>query len=755
MTTARRIAFAATALALLAAGPAPAKSRYSATITRTEQGIPHIVARDYGGLGYGSGYSAAQDNGCVIADTLVTVRGERSKFFGKDAKLTVGFGEVSALESDVYHRSIADIDAFRRAQAATSRDNREMFAGFVAGYNRFLRDHPDRFAESCRGAAWLRPMSADDGLLLLNAAMTLISSAPFARAYSGGPPGQQAASVGKAGLPDMAQKAGMGSNGWAFGSDATGGGGVLVGNPHFPWTGPNRFRRLHLTIKGKLDVMGGGLVFMPTVGIGFNKDIAWTHTVTTAVHTTLFQLALDPADPTVYLVDGKPEKMARRDISIEVKDGPPVVRTLYSTRFGPAVALPAAGLAWTRTMAFALRDADQGNFRAADAWLGIARARSVEEVRDAIGSTLGIPWVNTIAADRHGKALYADVTAVPNVSAEKFAACASAAGKTPMAQQAGVFILDGTRAACDWDVDASTPAPGLMPLAKLPVLIRRDYVQNSNDSYWLSNNVARLPQHSPLLGPWGTRQNYRTRSGIAVIEAALAAPGRMDIARASQLILENRVLAAELTLGELLKLCPQRPALAEACGVLSRWDRRAEIDSRGALLFFAFWRRTGAVKDFWVMPFDAADPVNTPNTLNPASAPGMLDALQAAADEMKAQKLALDAPLGSVQVAPRGADRIAIHGGPGGAGVLNAMASAPTPEGLVPYHGSSYMQVVGFGADGPRAISMLAYSQSTDPASPWYADGTRAFSAKRWLALPFTPRAIAAARIGKPLAISE
>ena len=39
---------------------------------------------------------------------------------------------------------------------------------------------------------------------------------------------------------------------------------------------------------------------------------------------------------------------------------------------------------------------------------------------------------------------------------------------------------------------------------------------------------------------------------------------------------------------------------------------------------------------------------------------------------------------------------------------------------------------------GPVADALLSYSQSTDPASPHYADQTRTFSAKRWHRLPFS-----------------
>ena len=90
----RRLPLAAAGLAVLAsyavpatAGGAPHHSSshvYDVTITRTEYGIPHIVGKDFGSVGYGYGYAFAQDNLCAMAETYVTVNGERSRWFGPD-----------------------------------------------------------------------------------------------------------------------------------------------------------------------------------------------------------------------------------------------------------------------------------------------------------------------------------------------------------------------------------------------------------------------------------------------------------------------------------------------------------------------------------------------------------------------------------------------------------------------------------------------------------------------------------------------
>ena len=105
-----------------------------------------------------------------------------------------------------------------------------------------------------------------------------------------------------------------------------------------------------------------------------------------------------------------------------------------------------------------------------------------------------------------------------------------------------------------------------------------------------------------------------------------------------------------------------------------------------------------------------------------------------------------------------GGDRkIRVHGGEGSAGVLNAQQSRfdPTAGGYVPYHGSSYIQVVTFDQKGPVADAVLSYSQSTDPASPHYADQTELYSRKSWHRLPFHKADIAAGALGPVLKLSE
>ena len=231
------------------------------------------------------------------------------------------------------------------------------------------------------------------------------------------------------------------------------------------------------------------------------------------------------------------------------------------------------------------------------------------------------------------------------------------------------------------------------------------------------------------------------------------------------MIFGNDSLAAELALDDLLTLCPGTGAaiahdrhgeavdLTEACAVLRRWDRRMDLDSRGAALFAEFFmpltRQPGGFPAATV-PFDPADPLHTPRGLDLSAehAEGLRTGLAEAVRALASRGVALDAPWGSVQHAVRGEEKIPVHGGSGMLGVLN-MQESPWREGVgyVPVHGSSYMQIVTFDPDGPVADAVLSYSQSTDPASPHYADQTKLYSAKRWNRLPFTPAQVRAEQV--------
>lgn len=747
----------------LAAGTAAAQSTFEASITRTTHNIPHIEADSWEGVGYGVAYAYAQDNICMLAEEFATIRGDRSLHFGPENETVLGFSAVDNLTSDIFYRSQMNMEALRKASESQSSETTALMMGYVAGYNRFLFDNPlDTLPEQCRGADWVRTITSDDMLRMTEKTMLLGSSLAFASAIVDAEPpsGGQALAAPTMTLADLGlpgrEDARYGSNGWAFGSEVTADGrGLVIGNPHFPWEGPARFWQMHVRGPDGYDVMGVGIAGTPIPTLGFNKDVAWTHTVTAARHFTLYALQLAPGDPTRYILDGEERAMDEVFVSVPMPgDEPPFETVLYETAFGPVVTLAGSPLQWSGNMAFALREANSGNQRAMDAWLGIGRAKNVAEIEQAVSETLGIPWVNTIAADREGNALHADITTVPNVTEQFAQSCATPFSGLVASQ---VTLLDGSRSECDWRSNpTSAPYPGLLAASEQASRTRTDYVTNSNDSYWLSHAGEPYRQLSPILGAHMTELSLRTRSNFIETEAMLA-NAKMDDERARALVFGNKVLAADMTVDAVLALCEGSNSAAEACVALADWDREVETGSSGAYLFLAFWEKARRHANLWSVPFDPADPVATPHTLQTGGEAGtaLLAALGEAAAELTEAGIALDAKWGDVQFRQHGDERIAIHGGPGTAGILNMQRSREVEGGLTPVHGSSYIQIVGFDKDGPVADAILSYSQSTDPASPYYSDQTRLYSAKEWYRLPFSDEEIEAARVGETLVLSE
>ncbi|MGM3372052.1 penicillin acylase family protein, partial [Escherichia coli] len=85
----------------------------------------------------------------------------------------------------------------------------------------------------------------------------------------------------------------------------------------------------------------------------------------------------------------------------------------------------------------------------------------------------GMPWVNTIAADRRGDVVYADHSVVPNVSDDLAAACTTPVGKV-LLEVAGLPGLNGALAqsACAWGTDEDAQRPGIFGPANLPDTVR-------------------------------------------------------------------------------------------------------------------------------------------------------------------------------------------------------------------------------------------------------------------------------------------
>ncbi|WP_139977812.1 penicillin acylase family protein [Nocardioides litoris] len=744
------------------------RPRYDATIRWTRHGVPHIRARSFGSLGYGSGYAAAESSICTLMDTVVTGRGHRSRWFGPggdyDDQVSMNGTnlQVDTVVGDIHARRV--VEKLLAGRAGPGAETRAMVKGYVAGVNRWLRTQ--RVTDpACKGAGYLRPtLTALDlwyGVYLAN---LLASTGVFVKEIADAAP----PTLGDPGLPELPVRAEQvdedallralgrdpqrpfGSNATAVGGASTSTGrGMVLGNPHFPWRGRYRFTQQHLTIPGRYDVAGASLIGSPAVNIGWNKSVAWSHTVSTAYRFTPYEYRL--LGRTSYLTTSGVKELQRRPVKVTVRGSDGRLRTVtedvWRTDEGYVVDSPATLMPWNALSVWAIRDANAEHLRTVDTFLQMGRATSVRDLLRRQDRGGGMPWVNTTAADRRGDVLYADHSVVPHVTNEMKQRCLTAVGLV-LDQVAGLPGLDGGRAGgdCAWGADADAQRPGILGPKRLPAVVRRDWVVNANDSYWLPNPASRLEGYPTIIGCERCERTMRTRMVSQYVIDRLRSGRKETPTSLARHQHENRVRAAEVMRvgGDLDRVCAATGE-TRACAVLRAWDGHSDRTSVGNHLFEAFLQRVPE-SGLWVVPFSAADPLGTPRDLADAN-PQVVAAMRDAIAALRRRGVAFDAPWGSLQVAgDRGAPALPLGGGNGDdAGNANALAAyEPSANGRrfrpVTY-GSSHIQAIAFtGRRGVDARTILTYGQSEDPRSRFSSDQTRLFSQERWVRFAWTER---------------
>ncbi len=767
-------------------------AQYRVEVRRSEYGIPHIKADSYADMGYGYGYVHAEDNLCVLAEDLLTIRGERARYLGRDGEYRIiPNGSVADnVDSDFFWRAVATDEAIAPIKENSDPQVVEATRGFVAGYNRYLRElkngeHPGRH-EACRDAAWLTEIDSDDLYRRYFRLSILASSSVFVNEIATAAPPSPSnpplavsaaavAALDPAAMPLAAENP-FASNMYALGAQATGGESLLLVNPHFPWEGTERLYLAHMQLPDA-EIMGASLYGVPAALIGFNEHFAWSHTVSTAYRFTFYELNLNPANPTQYFYEGELRDMQATEIVVQVQEDDGSLssesRTLYRSHYGPMLELAVSGvpvLEWSAAKAYTLRDANAENNRLINQFFRWNRAQSYEEFVELHGSVLGVPWVNTVATGPGKPAYYGDLTVVPNVPDSKVQSC----GAQPLQAALGALlpglpILDGSRAACEWDNDADAPAPGVFGRANLPSLERDDWVHNCNDSYWLSNPAEPLTGFAAIIGDEGSARSLRTRLCMLQVQRRLDGSDGLpasgfDMASLQTVALDSAVYSAELGKQAVLDSYCQMPTalgsagpvdISKACEVLGNWDGKNNLLSVGGHIWREFWRRANGSPALWTSPFSAADPVNTPRGLNVAN-PQLEQAFADAVQAVQNLGVAEDAAMIDLQHSGIHSQPIPVFGGESFAGSFTiAGAGRLTEQGYKVTYGNSYVQTVSWDDSGaPIAEGFITYSQSTDPASPYYQDMTERYSAKNWIRFPWSDAEIAAKTV-ETLQLSE
>ncbi|MFM7069014.1 MAG: penicillin acylase family protein, partial [Actinomycetes bacterium] len=485
-------------------------------------------------------------------------------------------------------------------------------------------------------------------------------------------------------------------------------------------------------------------------------------------------------DPTAYRYGDEVRAMSPETHTVLVRDAEPVTRTLWRTHYGPTLNMPLLG--WGTELAFTFRDANVDNTAVAEHFLAMGQARSVAELRAVFDRVKGIPWVNTLAADAAGDALYIDGSATPRLTPDAEARYLERNQTDFVAMllaQNRIALLDGSDPGDEWQDHPDARSPGIEPPSRYPVMTRRDAVINANDSHWSTHWSEPLEGFPVLAGIEATPRSLRTRMNLFRARE-LSERGQVTNSDLLDAVFDNQSYSARLLRDAVVERCRvagtvtvegHESNLTEVADVLAAWDGSMGLDDPGA----ALWRElmAGFTKEqrldaglLFEVGFDPLDVIGTPHTLTAAPGNGadpVVHAAGHAARVLAAAGLSLDVTLRDCQWAQRGGARIPVHGGTESDGVMNVldpvvvlppMTLEPAPAqptriagrdatgladgGYSVVYGASFLMAVDVTPSGPTGVGLLAYGQNEDHRSPHHADGTEAFAGQSVRPLRFT-----------------
>lgn len=687
-----RFAIGALTLPLVIAASRPAVTD-DPVIRRTEHGVVHIDAPTFRGAGIGLGYTQAEDYGVRVILSLVRAKGWMGRTFGKDS-----------MESD-----FAAIRVHRRVQETyhlLDADTRAMYDGFAEGVNRYIRGHQSALP------AWAQPVfhghdvaAGDIGTASITPARNLVMRWLRRDSTGGNESAGRPDTSGHdvASRPVLGSDADVGSNAWAFAPTRTASGrAILLRNPHLNWNAG--YWEAHVTVPGKLDFYGDfriGSAFS-VVG-GFNADLGWATTNNATDLDEVYALELDAATD-AYRFDGTTVPVRYEEVSVPYRDGDSlvtVIRRFATTPLGPVVHRTASAL-------YVVRAGPDGEYRAGAQFLAMMRARSLAEWKRALAMRARATS-NLTYADRAGNILTIWMASIPRLPHP------SGRDSTPIPARTSADIW--TR---------------LITLDSLPQVQNPPggYVHNENDAPHFANlrallDTARYPDNVE-------RGELRLRSQHAL--QLIANTKKFSLEEVVRRKHSYRMLLADRVKPDLLAAVRGSSlagdtSLQRAVAVLRAWDNTVAPASRGGLLFETWWRRyqqqardsAFAVKWSWQAITTSPRGLGQPTRA--------VEALQWAVQETARKHGAIDVAWGDVHRVRRGTVDVPVGGCSGALGCFRVLSYEDQPDGKrVANSGDGWVLAVEFGARAPRAYSVLAYGQSTDPASPFHADQAAMFA---------------------------
>jgi penicillin amidase len=565
------------------------------TVIRDSWGVPHIYASNSHDLFFTQGYVHAQDRFWQMEFWRRQGSGRLSEVLGE-----------SALEIDRFLRTIGWHRVAAQELELLDAEDLAVLEDYAEGVNAYISTHKGRLGleftmlgltgvkfdpepwEPLHTLTWAKAMAwnlggnKDAELLRAQIAARLGTSAvhvlmpsypddhplivphPLTGATLNAVP-DAAFEIDFLGVGD-----GLGSNSWVISGERTETGMPLLANdPHLGIQMPSIWHEvgLHCEPVGSscpYNVVGASFAGCPGVIIGHNDRIAWGVTNLGPDVQDLFIERVNPQNPHQYEYRGEWRDMeiVREEIIVAGRDEPVVVNARI-TRHGPILNDVVGGTEgdWSfgwEPLAFSWTALQPGTM--VHSFLGLDRASNWDEFREAL-SYWDVPSQNFVYADVEGNIGYQSPGRIP--------IRASGDGSMPVPGWTGEY---------EWE--------GYIPFDELPRAF------NPDEGYIVTANNAVVGPDFPHFISMDWDPGYRARRIVELIEADSSISmedihvmqGNSSPAWAEEVLPHLLVLPVTGT----GRSAREERRLGEALELLRMWDRRADRDSAGAVLFESF-----------------------------------------------------------------------------------------------------------------------------------------------------------------------
>jgi len=553
-----------------------------------------------------------------------------------------------------------------------------ILSNFVDGMNAYLENNPDQIDEKNKVVL---PVSTKD----VNMHGMFVAFTRF---------------IGGDDLGLVQRWPDMGSNTYAIGPERSASGNtMLVQNPHLPWLNEFLFTEYHFNLKGR-NMYGASIIGIPGILIGFNESLGWSHTDNTIDNSDTYELKLIEDG---YELDGKKKDFTifTKTLKIKQEDGSLKKKeiTILNTLHGPVVRKMN-----DKVLAIRLAGTDRSNTLLQ--WWRMLNSKNFKEFESAL-KMAQIPFWNVMYADKYGDIFYLFNGLVPKRKQDTW-------------EYWNRIIPDGKSE----DIWTEYHPYKDLPKLKNP---KSGWLQNANDPPWTSTIPIELyPENYPgYMAP--KRMDFRPqRSAKMVIE-----DNSITFDELVDFKLSTRVEFADRILDDLFKAIDAfgSKKAKEAKAVLERWDRNADVDSKGMVLFYHWASKFSVSKNStYNTTWDINNPITTPDGLSDPKQAAMF--FEDAVSEINKKFGKLDVPWGEYYRINYNGVNLPANGAHGRLGVFRvAWPARSDKKNMYVGGGDSWVAVIEFG-NKIRAKALLSYGNSTEKDSPYNGDQLELFSKK-------------------------